>query len=92
MVLAFDVKVEREAQEMADSLGIRVFTAEIIYHLFDEFTAYRDKYKKGKQDEFRRVAVFGCKLKCWCCHERPSFPPPNGPACPGAGPRRQAPW
>ena len=63
MVLAFDVKVEREAQEMADSLGIRVFTAEIIYHLFDEFTAYRDKYKKGKQDEFRRVAVFPCKLR-----------------------------
>jgi translation initiation factor 5B len=40
--LAFDVKVEREAQEMADSLGVRIFTADIIYHLFDQFMAYRE--------------------------------------------------
>ena len=42
MVLAFDVKVEREAQEIADSVGVKIFTADIIYHLFDAFTAYRD--------------------------------------------------
>ena len=39
-ILAFDVPVSREAQEMADSMGVRVFTADIIYHLFDQFTAY----------------------------------------------------
>jgi translation initiation factor IF-2 len=42
VILAFDVKIEREAQELADSLGVRVFSAEIIYHLFDKFTAYRE--------------------------------------------------
>lgn len=42
VVLAFDVRVERDAQEMADSLGVRIFTADIIYHLFDQFMAYRD--------------------------------------------------
>lgn len=41
-ILAFDVKVEREAQELADSLGVRIFTAEIIYHLFDNFMKYRE--------------------------------------------------
>ena len=39
-LLAFDVPVTREAREMAESLGVRIFTADIIYHLFDQFTAY----------------------------------------------------
>ncbi|XP_073318748.1 eukaryotic translation initiation factor 5B isoform X2 [Pagrus major] len=63
VILAFDVKVERESQEMADSLGVRIFSAEIIYHLFDAFTKYREDYKKAKQDEFKHVAVFPVKLK-----------------------------
>uniref|UniRef100_A0A8D3BMM5 Eukaryotic translation initiation factor 5B n=1 Tax=Scophthalmus maximus TaxID=52904 RepID=A0A8D3BMM5_SCOMX len=63
VILAFDVKVERESQEMADSLGVRVFWAEIIYHLFDAFTKYREDYKKAKQDEFKHIAVFPVKLK-----------------------------
>ena len=41
MILAFDVKVERDAQELANELGVRIFTADIIYHLFDKFTKYR---------------------------------------------------
>lgn len=53
MILAFDVKVERDSQEMADSLGVRIFSAEIIYHLFDAFTKYREDYKKAKQEEFK---------------------------------------
>ena len=42
VVLAFDVRIERDAQEMADSLGVKIFSADIIYHLFDKFTAYRE--------------------------------------------------
>ncbi|XP_063314902.1 eukaryotic translation initiation factor 5B isoform X2 [Pelobates fuscus] len=63
VILAFDVRIEREAQEMADSLGVRVFSAEIIYHLFDAFTKYRQDYKKQKQEEFKHIAVFPCKLR-----------------------------
>ncbi|KAG5833233.1 hypothetical protein ANANG_G00273750 [Anguilla anguilla] len=63
VILAFDVKVERESQEMADSLGVRIFSAEIIYHLFDAFTKYREDYKKQKQEEFKHIAVFPCKLR-----------------------------
>lgn len=63
VILAFDVKVERESQEMADSLGVRIFWAEIIYHLFDAFTKYREDYKKAKQEEFKHVAVFPVKLR-----------------------------
>lgn len=62
-ILAFDVKVERDAQELADSLGVKIFRADIIYHLFDMFIAYRDELKARKREEFKHIAVFPCKLK-----------------------------
>ncbi|XP_072899579.1 eukaryotic translation initiation factor 5B [Hemitrygon akajei] len=63
VILAFDVKIERDSQELADSLGVRIFSAEIIYHLFDAFTKYRQDYKKQKQEEFKHIAVFPSKLR-----------------------------
>lgn len=63
VILAFDVKVEKEAQEMADSVGVRIFTADIIYHLFDKFMNYREELKKRRKEEFKNVAVFPCKLR-----------------------------
>ncbi|XP_064481315.1 eukaryotic translation initiation factor 5B-like [Ornithodoros turicata] len=63
VILAFDVKVERDAQELADSLGVKIFQADIIYHLFDKFTAYRDELKQRKREEFKSVAVFPCRLR-----------------------------
>ncbi|XP_026313818.1 eukaryotic translation initiation factor 5B [Hyposmocoma kahamanoa] len=62
-ILAFDVKIERDAQELADNLGVKIFAADIIYHLFDKFTAYREELKQKKRDEFKHIAVFPCKLK-----------------------------
>ncbi|XP_067889992.1 eukaryotic translation initiation factor 5B [Heterodontus francisci] len=63
VILAFDVKIERDSQELADTLGVRIFSAEIIYHLFDAFSKYRQDYKKQKQEEFKHVAVFPSKLR-----------------------------
>lgn len=48
---------------MADTVGVKIFTADIIYHLFDAFTKYRDDLKRKKQEEFRHVAVFPCKIR-----------------------------
>jgi translation initiation factor 5B len=62
-ILAFDVKVERDAQELADTLGVKIFQADIIYHLFDKFMAYREELKQKKREEFKHIAVFPCKLK-----------------------------
>ena len=39
-ILAFDVRVTPEAANFAEQEGIKIFTANIIYHLFDEFTEY----------------------------------------------------
>jgi translation initiation factor 5B len=63
VILAFDVKVERDAQEFADKEGVRIFQADIIYHLFDRFTEYQDELKRAKKEEFRSIAVFPCKLR-----------------------------
>ena len=63
VILAFDVKVERDAQEMADSIGLRIFTADIIYHLFDKFTAYKNELKEKRKAQYRHIAVFPCKLR-----------------------------
>ena len=42
VILAFDVRVERDAQEMADNLDVKIFSADIIYHLFDAFLKHRE--------------------------------------------------
>jgi translation initiation factor 5B len=38
--LAFDVRITPEAAKFAEEEGIKIFSANIIYHLFDEFTKY----------------------------------------------------
>jgi len=63
IILAFDVKVERDAQEMADREGVKIFQADIIYHLFDRFTEHQADLVKQKKEQFRNIAVFPCKLK-----------------------------
>lgn len=55
VILAFDVKIEREAQLLADELGIRIFSANIIYHLYDSFTKYLDDLKEKKREENKHV-------------------------------------
>ncbi|GFY39554.1 eukaryotic translation initiation factor 5B [Trichonephila inaurata madagascariensis] len=61
-ILAFDVKVEKDAQDLADSLGVKIFSANIIYHLFDAFVNYRDEAMK-KREEVKHHVVFPCILK-----------------------------
>ena len=63
MILAFDVKIERDAQELADKEGVKIFQANIIYHLFDAFTNYQAELVRQKKEEFKHVAVFPCKFK-----------------------------
>ncbi|XP_066257303.1 eukaryotic translation initiation factor 5B [Euwallacea similis] len=62
-ILAFDVKVEKDAQELADSMGVKIFQADIIYHLFDKFMAYREELKQKKREEYKHIAVFPCRLR-----------------------------
>lgn len=50
-ILAFDVDVEREAREHAQEMGVRIMTADIIYHLFDQFTRFMDDLTAKRREE-----------------------------------------
>ena len=63
VILAFDVPVTKEAKELAEDLGVQIFTADIIYHLFDQFTAYLKRMKEEEQEAAKEKAVFPCVLR-----------------------------
>lgn len=52
-----------EAKELAEEVGVRIFTADIIYHLFDQFTAYMNSVKEEKRRDASEEAVFPCVMK-----------------------------
>ncbi|CAI9090352.1 OLC1v1025109C1 [Oldenlandia corymbosa var. corymbosa] len=62
-ILAFDVRVTSEARELAGELGVTIFCADIIYHLFDQFKAYINDFKERKKKETVEDVVFPCVLK-----------------------------
>lgn len=62
-ILAFDVRVTKEAQEHADSEGIKIFTAQIIYHLFDEFTEYYKICQEERKNAGGGAAIWPCTLE-----------------------------
>eukprot|EP00904_Undaria_pinnatifida_P007877 jgi/Undpi1/4219/HiC_scaffold_16.g07585.m1 len=62
-ILAFDVKIDNEARKHADETGVRIFTADIIYHLFDQFTAHMDRLMEQRRTDAKNLAVFPCIAK-----------------------------
>lgn len=66
-ILCFDVPVDRDAERMAEEMGIRLFKADIIYHLFDAFTAYNSEIVEAKRKDAAPQAVWPCRLKIIAC-------------------------
>ncbi|KAI2473110.1 hypothetical protein F4781DRAFT_381916 [Annulohypoxylon bovei var. microspora] len=62
VMLCFDVKIDKEAQAHADDNNIKIFTADIIYHLFDAFTKHMEEQLEKKKEESKMLAVFPCVL------------------------------
>lgn len=62
VMLCFDVKVDKEAQAYAEEQGVKIFTADIIYHLFDDFTKHMAQLREQKKEEAKLEAVFPCVL------------------------------
>ncbi|KAI6099153.1 hypothetical protein F5141DRAFT_1066724 [Pisolithus sp. B1] len=63
VILAFDVPVDKDADKLAEEMGIRIFKADIIYHLFDAFTAYNNEILEAKRRDAAPQAVWPCRLK-----------------------------
>ena len=62
-ILAFDVKIKPEAAKVAEEEEIKIFEAEIIYHLFDQFMDYQKKCKEERKLGDGSKAVFPCILE-----------------------------
>ncbi|KAF4616123.1 hypothetical protein D9613_011481 [Agrocybe pediades] len=62
-ILCFDVPVDKEAERLAEEMGIRLFKADIIYHLFDSFKAYNAEITEAKRRDAAPQAVWPCRLK-----------------------------
>ncbi len=67
VILAFDVPVEKEAEKLAEELGIKIFNHKIIYHLENDFTKYHKEVMDGKKKEASGTAVWPCRLKTIAC-------------------------
>ncbi|KAK7051356.1 eukaryotic translation initiation factor 5B [Paramarasmius palmivorus] len=79
VILCFDVPVDKDAERLAEEMGIKVFkgcqffaviinilthkTADIIYHLFDKFKAYNEEITEAKRRDAAPQAVWPCRLK-----------------------------
>ncbi|CAK4033868.1 Eukaryotic translation initiation factor 5B [Lecanosticta acicola] len=63
VMLCFDVKVDKDAREHAEATGVKIFTADIIYHLFDDFTKHMAQLAQQKKEESKMLAVFPCVLR-----------------------------
>ncbi|KAL0238786.1 hypothetical protein PCE1_004478 [Barthelona sp. PCE] len=50
-VLAFNVKVDSAVEEYAAEANVKIFTAEIIYHLHDDYYEWRTNYRKRVEEE-----------------------------------------
>jgi translation initiation factor 5B len=61
-ILAFDVPIDPDALTYANENKVKIFTADIIYHLFDQFIAHRSKTNEEEKAKAIDVAVFPCLL------------------------------
>ena len=50
-ILAFDVEINSEARDHAREMNVRIFTADIIYHLFDQFTRFMEELSERRRQE-----------------------------------------
>ena len=62
MILAFDVEIDKDAELLAKDMGVRIFSADIIYHLFDQFTAHMKQLEEQKRQDALPSAIFPCVL------------------------------
>lgn len=62
-ILAFDIKIHPDAKVFGEENGIKIFTADIIYHLFDSYVDWEKQCVAERKKDKEREAIFPCILK-----------------------------
>ena len=63
LILAFNVRVVPDAQEMAEQMEVQIFQEEIIYQLHERFTEYITDIRESKKNQAKDVAVFPVEMQ-----------------------------
>jgi len=63
VILAFNVKVDPEARDLATQSGVQIFSAEIIYHLEEAFDKYMQEIYDKRKASAKDLAVFPVELE-----------------------------
>lgn len=66
-VLAFDVDVDRQAEQLAKELGVRIYRADIIYHLYAMFEKHLAQCRENRRAALKDQTVFPCVLRILDC-------------------------
>jgi translation initiation factor 5B len=63
VILAFDVKIAPEAEKYADEIGVKIFNENVIYHLFEQWTAHITRIREERRAAGAAIAVYPCVLE-----------------------------
>ena len=62
-ILAFNVEVDEDAEKESKNNKVKIFKAEIIYHLFDQYTKYKKELFEQRKESVKDKMTFPCVLK-----------------------------
>jgi translation initiation factor 5B len=62
-ILAFNVDVDEDAEKESKNNKVKIFKAEIIYHLFEEYTKYKKELFEQRKELAKPKMIFPCELK-----------------------------
>lgn len=62
-ILAFNVEVDEEAEKEAQSHKVKILKSEIIYHLFDSYTKYKNELVAQRKESVKDKMAYPCVLK-----------------------------
>jgi translation initiation factor 5B len=62
-ILAFNVEIDEDAEKESKNNKVKIFKAEIIYHLFDQYTKYKKELFEQRKEAVRDKMIFPCELK-----------------------------
>lgn len=63
LILCFEVDVPKDLVEFSDSHGVKIFTAQIIYHLLDQYKKYCEDVTNFDKNLYSSEAIFPCSLR-----------------------------
>ncbi len=63
VILAFNIKVSKDIEKMAQANRIKIITGEIVYNIVDAYKKHLESIKKVKKEQNKDVAVFPCVVE-----------------------------